>query len=262
MRFSFTKIIVVLMLIFLSSCSDIDDQGGLRDKAEKIFQNSNTVYYEVAKYKAFGDTYPVLMSSIDATMPAVSYLSETKEILRNFDLSNYQECDSAASEQAFLVRFYLEDETEKVQVEIGSNEDSTQMVISFLFENGESLHLKGEYSADLYWVGNLKGAIQTIYESCEGAVIATRLGKNDKAYILSRGVSAKIISVIEVVEKNIMPVSDDTANYNIKLEIVPNRIYFIDTELCLFQKEGDENVYYVKEEALCNLIRSIPNTLK
>lgn len=255
------RLIGASVLILLLCCACSEEKNPFRETAETSFANAENIYYKVWEFDAYGDTYPVYTTALDASVPVPhAYLTDSLAALSAFPFSQYEECDLTARDQLHIASFWLDSDDGLLEVTIGVNSEQAPMIVTVQAQDGTSLNLSGPYSKDLFTVATQAGSIQTISEETEDAVLATDLTTYyQEPVILSRGYSAKFQTLLELVTSHADPESGLSPEFDFQLDAGSGGIYLVDTVGYYLQKQGEEAVYPISEDSLRDLVASLPS---
>ena len=252
-------LIPALLILLCAACTG--EKSPLQQTVENSFANAETVYYKVWDFDAYGDTCPVYITAMDASVPFPhAYLTDSLAALEAFPFSQYEESKLAARDQLHTGSFWLDSDSGLLKVTIGVNTEQEPMVVTVQAPDGASLNLSGPYSEDLFTVATQAGSIQTISEKTEDAVLVTDLtAYYREPVILSRGYSAKFQALLELVFSHADPESGGSPEFDFQLDAGSAGICLVDTAGYYLQRQGEDAVYPVSEESRRELIAALPS---
>ena len=256
-----SRLIAASLLVLLLCCSCSGEKNPFQDTVEASFAGAENIYYKVWEFDAYGDTYPVYMTALDASVPVPhAYLTDSLAVLSSFPFSQYEECDLTARDQLHIGSFWLDSDDGLLQVTIGVNTEQVPMIVTVQAQDGTSLNLSGPYSKDFFTIATQAGSIQTISEETEDAVLATDLTTYyQEPVILSRGYSAKFRTLLELVTSHADPESGLSPEFDFQLDAGSAGIYLVDSVGYYLQKQGETAVYLISEDSLRDMVASLPS---
>ena len=252
-------LIPALLILLCAACSP--GKSPFQQTVEDNFADAETIYYKVWDFDAYGDTYPVYMAALDASVPFPhAYLTDSLETLSAFRFSSYEESDLTAQDCLHIGSFWLDSDSGLLKVTIGVNTEQEPMVVTVQAPDDTSLSLSGPYSESLFTVATQGGSIQTISEEAEDSVLVTDLtAYSQEPVILSRGYSAKFQTLLGLVTSHADPESGLSPEFDFQLDAGTSGIYLVDTAEHYLQKQGEDAVYPISEESLRALVDSLPS---